>query len=455
MSEITKEQKAAGLYRFVWRWHFFGGMIMGPLLILLAITGAIYLFKPYLEPMMDKPLYYVEQTAKVELSATEQLKAVKDKYPDATISTYTNPKREDFSTQVGITIKDEAYTAFVNPYTAEVLGKLKDSARLQAIILELHGSIMQGANSWGDWAIELAACWAIILLVTGLYLYWPRNKQSFLSVLRIRLNGGSRVFLRDIHSVTAFWMTIMILMLVLTGLPWAGFFGKQLDKVVQWTNTQYYDWAPWDGSVQSDLKMKDVAKTSWAAEKVPVPESVYSIDGMLSVESIIDVAEKQNIHPGYTITFPWDEKGVYVVSTWGWPSDSYKNYATLGIDQYSGKVLTDIRWDDYSPLVKTVEIGIAAHEGRLFGWPNMILNLIACLSLVLIVVTGVLMWWKRRPKGSIGIPAKFEGYKLSIGVIVITILLSILLPIAGLSIAAVFILDLLIKGIRKLIKRNK
>jgi uncharacterized iron-regulated membrane protein len=335
-----------------------------------------------------------------------------------------------------------------------VLGKLKNSARLEERIVQLHGSLMQGSNTWGDWFIELAACWAIILLVTGLYLYWPRNKQTFLSVLRIRLKQGPRTLWRDLHASTSFWMTVMILMLVLTGLPWAGFFGEQLNKVVTWTNTKYYDSAPWDGSVQSNLKMKDVAKTPWAAENVHVPESVYTNKGMMTIESIIAVADKQKVHEGYTITFPWDKTGVYIVSTWGWPAESYRNYATLGIDQYTGNVLTDISWADYSPLVKTVELGIAVHEGRLFGWTNLILNLIACLALVFIVISGIIMWWVRRPKGTIGIPAKFEGYQLAVGVLLITVLLGILMPMAGISIAAVFVLDLLVRFVRRLIRRK-
>jgi uncharacterized iron-regulated membrane protein len=105
--------------------------------------------------------------------------------------------------------------------------------------------------------------------------------------------------------------------------------------------------------------------------------------------------------------------------------------------------------------VKTVEIGIAFHEGRLFGWPNLILNLLACLSLIFIAVTGALMWWIRRPKGAIGVPEKFADYRLSLGVIAITIILCILLPIAGLSIATIFILDLLRKVIVALVRQRK
>ena len=453
MAQLSKEQKAAGLYRFVWRWHFFAGLFFAPLLILLSITGLIYLYKPYVEPAMHKNLYYVNASEKAELSATKQLEAVKTAYPDASLTDYTNPKGKERATEIHMSLHGVNYLVFVNPYTADVLGKLNSDKMLMQQIINLHGSIMAGDNTWGDWLIELSASWAVILLITGLYLYWPRNKQSWLSVLRIRWNSGSRTRWRDMHAFTAFWMTLVILMLVLTGLPWAGFFGKQLDRVVQWTHTQYYDWAPWDGSAQSNLKMKDVAKTAWAAEKLPVPESVYTNKGMLSIESIIEVAKKENVNEGYTITFPWDKTGVYVISTWGWAAESYINYATLGVDQYSGDVLSAIRWDDYSPLVKTVETGIALHEGRYFGWPNMILNSLACIALVFITLSGIVMWWLRRPEKQFGVPAKFEGYRLSVGVILLTIILGVLMPLAGISIALVYVLDQLIRLIRRVLKK--
>lgn len=36
--------KAHSLYRAVWRWHFYAGIVFAPFVILLAITGIIYLF---------------------------------------------------------------------------------------------------------------------------------------------------------------------------------------------------------------------------------------------------------------------------------------------------------------------------------------------------------------------------------------------------------------------------
>ncbi|MGX1801745.1 PepSY domain-containing protein, partial [Brevundimonas naejangsanensis] len=35
----------SGAYRAVWRWHFYAGVLVMPFLMLLTLTGGLYLFK--------------------------------------------------------------------------------------------------------------------------------------------------------------------------------------------------------------------------------------------------------------------------------------------------------------------------------------------------------------------------------------------------------------------------
>lgn len=38
-----------GLYRRIWRWHFYAGLFVLPFILILSVTGAIYLFKPQID----------------------------------------------------------------------------------------------------------------------------------------------------------------------------------------------------------------------------------------------------------------------------------------------------------------------------------------------------------------------------------------------------------------------
>jgi uncharacterized iron-regulated membrane protein len=98
-------------------------------------------------------------------------------------------------------------------------------------IFRLHGELLMGDR--GSNLVELAACWTIVLLITGLFLWWPRNMKGLGGVLYPRLFGGSRMFWRDIHSVVGMWISFCAIFLLLTGLPWAKFWGDYFKQVRQ------------------------------------------------------------------------------------------------------------------------------------------------------------------------------------------------------------------------------
>ncbi|MED1203617.1 PepSY-associated TM helix domain-containing protein [Heyndrickxia acidicola] len=443
--------KRTRLYQSIWRWHFYAGIIFAPILIILAITGAIYLFKPYFDPLLNTNLHYVQEGSK-ELTPPLQLTAVKERYPDAAITSFTNINDPRRATEIGVNQGKVAYTVFVNPYTGKVLGELENDKELMNIIENLHGKLLAGTI--GDNIVELSASWAIILLLTGLYLYFPREKQTIREVLRIRTTKGSRIFWRDLHASVGFWMTIVLIMLVLTGLPWACSFGNRLNSFIQKHHLTNAPANMLNGSIVSKKINKEIAKTTWSAENLPVPESVYKNKGMLPIENIINLANNTNVYPGYTINMPEGGKGVYIISTWGWAAGSVKNYVTMDIDQYSGKVLLNYRWKDYSFFDKAIETGIALHEGRYFGVTNLIIDLIACFSLIFIVISGITMWWRRRPQGKIGIPKASEGHKFYLGVLLIAVIGGILMPMVGVSIFVIGLTEYSIRLLKKNMKRS-
>lgn len=43
------------LYRAIWRWHFYAGLFIIPMILILSVTGAMYLFKPQVERWKNTP----------------------------------------------------------------------------------------------------------------------------------------------------------------------------------------------------------------------------------------------------------------------------------------------------------------------------------------------------------------------------------------------------------------
>ena len=78
---------------------------------------------------------------------------------------------------------------YVDPHTLAVLHVIGEDDRPLNIVSRLHGELLAGA--WGSYLVEIAACWAIVTLLTGLYL-WPRGRKGLAGVLYPRLRGGGR-----------------------------------------------------------------------------------------------------------------------------------------------------------------------------------------------------------------------------------------------------------------------
>jgi uncharacterized iron-regulated membrane protein len=433
--EKVEKQTKTALYQTVWRWHFYAGLIFAPFIIMLAITGSIYLFKPQIENMMYKDYYYV-QTGQQQLSPSKQIEVVKKSFPDATITRYKPPVDAGRSAEIGILNKDESTTVFVNPYNGEVVGELKDSDKLMNKIEELHGELMMG--TMGDRLVELAACWAMVLLITGIYLWFPRNTKSLFGTLIPRFLKGKRTMLRDLHAVPAFWLSLGIAFLILTGLPWSGFLGEQVQKLGTKTGIGYPAAVWWGEKPQSVIPSKDVANVPWAAEQLPVPKSIESKVKPISIDQVVSIADTRHVHPGYNVFFPEDPKGVYTISVF---PDKSTDEATLHVDQYSGKVLNDYRFHDYGPMAKIIATGITLHKGTHFGLLNQLAGLIICLGIVSISVTGFIMWWKRRPAGKLGAPSLPKDKKTTRTVFFIMLVMGMIMPLVGISFIVVFLLD--------------
>jgi uncharacterized iron-regulated membrane protein len=113
----------------------------------------------------------------------------------------------------------------------------------------------------------------------------------------------------------------------------------------------------------------------------------------------------------------------------------------FGLD---GALLRDQGFGSKPLLDRVVGIGVAAHEGQLFGAANQALGLFTALGLLTLCVSAIVMWWRRRPGGSLGIPApRVAGFRIGWPLGATIVVLAVLLPVFG---ASLLILCLLPKA---------
>ncbi|MBD2101516.1 PepSY domain-containing protein [Leptolyngbya sp. FACHB-261] len=455
---------ASYFYRVVWRWHFYAGLLVAPFMVMLAITGSIYLFKPQLDGWMYHNLMFVPPTSPA-LSQVEQLEAVRSAYPGAELSTFRPAETPERSAEVGLTTQDgRELTVFVNPANGNLLGNRDETHNLQAYARKLHGELMLGVI--GDRMIELAACWGLVLMITGLYLWWPRKGSLLWGTLLPRLNSQDRrVFWRDLHVVPGFYGSLLVVFMILTGLPWSGFWGEQFANIWSRYPAQVLDNFPKSTLLTGSLNQSGDKRVPWAVEKLPIPQSdssgheahqglmqhptsnsVVAPDGIpsgtpVNLDSVVALAQAKGVPAGFKVSLPTDPEGVYTVSA---APNNPAEQVTLHIDQYSGKVLNEVRWAQYGVVPRAVELGIAVHEGRYFGLLNQLLMLFTCLVVIGLSLTGLVMWWQRRPLGQLGAPPMPKNLPLWKQAVVIIAILGVLFPLVGLSLLAVLLLDYLV-----------
>ena len=210
-------------YNAVWRWHFYAGVFCVPFVIWLALTGTIYLWKPQIEAWLDQPYSHLPTTGRTA-SPDAQVAAALRAVPGSTLHKYVLPEQPDEAVNILVTKDHQDQRAYVDPRSLAVLSVVSEEQRPMRLIFHLHGELLAGA--FGSYLVEIAACWTIVMLLTGLYLWWPRGRSGLAGVLYPRLLGGRRVFWRDLHAVSGIWVCLFAVALIVTGLPWAKGWGS-------------------------------------------------------------------------------------------------------------------------------------------------------------------------------------------------------------------------------------
>jgi len=427
-----------GLYRALWRWHFMAGLVFAPLLVFLAITGGIYLFAEPIESLLYRDLRHVEPAGE-PLPVAVLIERVRRVHGDRPLRSYQPPPAPDRSAELAL--GGPAATLFVNPYDGAIIGELRQQDRLMETVRDLHEKLLAGRI--GNWLVELAACWMIILVLSGLYLWWPRGARSVWGVLLPRLRQGGRTRWRDLHAVTAFWLSLALVFWGLTGLAWSDIWGAGVKSLATSAEMGYprgmFPFEPDFNKPRSTPPTGEVVQgVPWAVSALPLPASGPARGAGLSPEAAMAVAARVGLKSGYRLHFPQGEQGVYTLSRL---PDDPRQARTLHIDRYTGDVLADLGYGDYGAIARAISIGIAIHQGRFFGWPNLFLGVLVSLGVVVIALSGLVIWWQRRPAGSWGAPQLPGNFRFSVRFLCLVFLLGLLFPLYGLSLGAVLALD--------------
>jgi uncharacterized iron-regulated membrane protein len=438
-------QKAGGLYRMLWRWHFYAGIVCIPFIITLALTGSIYLFKPQIDAFTTRSMTGLEMTG--ERASSEAIAAAATaSMPGSVLSSYTLPQSDNDAVAVVITSGVTKYDLWVHPETLEVMKSTPSAGRFLEIVKTIHGELLLG--KFGSFFVEFAASWAIVMVLSGLYLWWPRNARGLAGVLYPRLNQGRGRMWRDLHAVTGVWVSFFALFLVISGLPWALVWSAALEEVrsvgihgapsQDWTQSRADEHAEHMATLEPVPAAGPMAGMDHSAHAGMDHSAHMAAPAGVSLDVIEANVRALNLAPPVLIVPPNGRSANWSVRA---ENGNRMLRVNAALDPATGDVLSTSDFKEKPLIEKMIGVGISAHEGQLFGWVNQLLGLLTATGLVTLAVTAFIMWRRRAPEGVLGAPPPIPNERIGWGIAAIIGVCGVLLPVLGMALIAIALIE--------------
>lgn len=482
--------RASRIWRSLWRTHFYAGFIAAPILVMLAVTGLVILYTQPIQDVTQSDMRTVTPAGE-QISLDQQSDSVAVEFPDAEIAGVTPPIDAEHATWFSITTADgEARTVFVNQYDGEVLGSMKDGDDVVGLANRLHGNLNNEAItvpmpslggildegpaftqvSLGDVIVEIFAGWALVLAITGIYLWLPRKKGAGKALVKPRWGKGGRVRWRDLHAIGGTVLGALLLFFITTGLPWSAVWGPSFAYAAsQITPNEAPSFWEWEGPSSAVPTPGSIDRAGnaipWGARSDTVPrsggggheshgggeEASAATEGppaqLASLDLIATASREEGMEPGSTIWMPVDAEADDGTTTYGsyvvfnpWPG-RMNTQGALYLDQFSGATLEKSTPETWGSLQWATEFGVQTHMGTQFGIVTRVVATAMCLLIFWNVFTALKMWNRRRRKGTAGIPRRPVDVHMERNVAIVALCLAVFYPVWGCTLIAVVLFD--------------
>jgi uncharacterized iron-regulated membrane protein len=358
------------------RIHLWLGLSSGLVVLILGITGCILAFELEIRKLTES-----FRNVKVEnrdVLPPSELKAIAEKHLVSKKALGIEYPGKGKAAVAAYYDEKEYELVFMNPYSGEVLKHKNMNRDFFRIVLDGHYYLWLPDNI-GQPVAASATLIFLVMMISGLILWWPKNKAAKKQRFAIKWNARWRRKNYDLHNVLGFYMTWIAIFLATTGLVF-GF---------QWFAKSVY-WITSGGEtmVEHTHPVSDTAKTA----------SFTNIADHLWQEHRKGLKENESVGV-YFAGIATDPVEIAVNHQPG----TYYNSDYYHYDQYTGEELPATgsyagSFDDASLADKIVRMNYDIHVGAILGLPGKILAFFASLIAASLPVTGFYIWLGRKKK---------------------------------------------------------
>ncbi|PPF31874.1 peptidase [Rathayibacter tritici] len=468
----SPRRSSAGWFgQLLLRLHFLAALFVGPFILVAAGSGGLYALTPQLEQLVYAQELHVPEADR-SLPLADQIDAAEEYTGGGQRIVAVRPAPDPGDT-TRVMFADpslgagETRAVFIDPATADVRGDLtaygtSGALPLRTWVSDLHRTLHLG--DVGRSYSELAASWLGVVALAGLGLWINRVRRARVrrDLFRPapRTTGYRRLF--SWHASTGIWLLVGALFLSATGITWSLYGGGNVESLraaLGWTTPSLKTTL---GERTGDVGDEHAGHSGHAGHGGDVGHAAAAVDDPRgSYDDVLSLAREVNVNTGMVeIRPPAGEGSAWVVQ------EIQRSFPTevdaVAIDAKTMQVVDRVDFADFGLVAKLSRWGIDTHMGSMFGLPNQLLLFVTAAGIATMVVLGYLMWWKRRPTGD---PRRPVGSAPARGalqrapwwgvaaVLAVALAVGLFLPLAGASLAAFVVIDVITGLVRRRRKR--
>ena len=381
------------MYKNIWfKLHLILGLSAGFILLIVGFTGAMLSFEKEILNLMNHDTYKVVVQEQGKLSTKELLEKFQEQKPQSKINSITFSSSNDDSNMINVAGMGEnarkGITYYVNPYTAEILPEVSGQKFFKTVE-NIHRRLL--LDDFGKQVVGFSVICLLILMFSGIYIYYPRLKKSFLSSLALNFQSKGRFFLSNLHSAIGMWVIPFYLVASLTGLYWSyEWFGNSLHQITGVEKPK----KPQMPNPQGDKlkEPKNEMNNQLITEKISFDDISLAVD---TFNSLVDSKYS-------TATLRIPQKGtIYSFSYIPFDASHARARNTIEFDLKTKVVSKHDKFEDKSLVQQLMGSIFALHTGEYFGIIGQIGMFLSSLMMPLFAITGLLMYLKRSKKKAI------------------------------------------------------
>lgn len=377
--------------KIVGKVHLWLGLASGIIVVFLGITGCILAFETEIESLQS--FRRVRPENKAFLPPSKMLDIATAALPGKKAHGVSYGDR-DKPAVVSYYDLDYYYLAFINPYSGEVL-KLKNMDRdFFRIVINGHFYLWL-PPAIGQPIVASATLVFLVMLITGIILWWPRNKSAAKQRFSIKWSAGFKRKNYDLHNVLGFYTTWIAVFIAITGLVW-GF---------EWFSNGLYF-------------ISSGGKQMVLFEESPSDQSKGPLAGAPAIDQLWE-RFKNETGPGKSVEvhFPGSDSTAVEVAlnpaegTY-WKAD-YRYFDQYSLEEIEVKHPYG-KFANASVADKIMRMNYDVHTGQILGLPGKILAFLGSLVAASLPVTGFLIWRGRRRKKPAAIKARPSAVRMKV-----------------------------------------